>query len=470
MAGSVEQSPYFVDRRQKGLPIADVPKFDLESYAVNYDNHTRIARLKHIAQVCPSLSLEALHLAIPASKNAKDPALYLSLASLLRNIDPNDSLASPDLDWVDKANKMNEQEADRLEHELRGYKNNLIKESIRMGQEDLGTHYLATANFDASAKAYQKMREYCTTPKHIAEMTTKLIYIALLIPQWLHALGSCQKLRALSLKPEDKARFDPIAQACSALACMGQANYRAAANSFMAVDASYVNIGQVAGIDFARCLMTGNDIAVYGGLCALASMDRDELQSLVLENNNFRNFLELEPHIRRAITFFCGAKYSQCLAALEAYRNDYLCDVFLSNHINSLYYMIRSKSIVQYFIPFSSVTLDALATAFPRPGLTTTTSYLIEDELVDMIQRGLLDARIDTVNQTLEAPPRDTREDAHREVMRTADDIEHQLRLKLHKINMVQAGLEILPPKGSKGKGPSSGGWPGQNNPAMSMT
>lgn len=95
-------------------------------------DHTRIARLKHIAQVCPSLSLEALHLAIPASKNAKDPALYLSLASLLRNIDPNDSLASPDLDWVDKANKMNEQEADRLEHELRGYKNNLIKESIRV--------------------------------------------------------------------------------------------------------------------------------------------------------------------------------------------------------------------------------------------------------------------------------------------------------------------------------------------------
>lgn len=322
-----------------------------------------------------------------------------------------------------------------------------------MGQEDLGTHFLAISNFDASSKAYQKMREYCTTPKHIAEMTAKLTYIAINSGQWILAYSNAQKLRTLALRPEDKSRFDPVAQACMGLASLGQANYRVAASAFLGVDPSFANIGTIAGLDFSRAVLTANDIAVYGGLCALASMDRQELQSFVLDNAEFRNFLELEPHIRRAISFFCGGKYSQCLATLEAYRNDYLLDIFLSNHVNRLYQMIRSKSIVQYFVPFSYVTLPSLVAAFPRPGSASTTPELMEEELVDMIQRGVLDARIDTVDQVLVAPPRDSRADAHRGVMDTAEEVEHTLRLKLHKINMTQAGLDIQAPKSTKGKG-----------------
>jgi hypothetical protein len=38
MAHAVEQSPYFTDRRADGgLVVSDAPKFDLESYAANYD-------------------------------------------------------------------------------------------------------------------------------------------------------------------------------------------------------------------------------------------------------------------------------------------------------------------------------------------------------------------------------------------------------------------------------------------------
>ncbi|KAF7845939.1 hypothetical protein BT93_L5892 [Corymbia citriodora subsp. variegata] len=303
------------------------------------------------------------------------------------------------------------------------------------------------------------MREFCTTPKHIAEMTTKLIYISLSSSQWLLANSNCQKLRALALKPEDRARFEPIAQACSGLASLAQGNYPAATQAFLAVDPSYATIGNVAAIDFSRNVMTANDIAVYGGLCALASMDRQELHDSVLENEAFRNFLELEPHIRRAISFFCSGKYSQCLATLESYRNDYLLDMFLGSHVNNIYQIVRSKSMVQYFVPFSQVTLSALAAVFPRPGDHGSSPELLEDELADMIHKGILDARIDTVDQLLIAPPRDARADAHRNVMETADEIEHLLRLKLHRINMTQAGLEVQAPKSGKGKGPMMPGW-----------
>jgi COP9 signalosome complex subunit 1 len=405
--------------------------------------YARINRLSNIAHLCPPLALDALHLAIPASKSAKDTQQYLDLTKLLHQISPDDALAEVDTAWVEKTNKLNEHETERLDNELRGYKNNLIKESIRMGQEDLGTHFLNMNRLELATKAYHKMREFCTTPN------------------WISAVSTAQKARSLTLRPEDKPRFDSVSQACTGLGYLGSGNYGPAAYAFLAVDPSYATVGPVANIDFSHAVMTANDIAVYGGLCALASMDRQQLQDAVLENANFRNFLELEPHIRRAISFFCGAKYSQCLAILEAYRTDYLLDIFLGPHVNMLYHLIRSKSIVQYFVPFSQVTLSALTQAFPKQGGT---SQMMEAELVDMIQRGILNARIDTVDQLLIAPPKDSRADAHRGVIETADEIEHLLRLKLHKINMVQAGLEIQALKTSKGpKNPVPSSWgPGQ--------
>lgn len=44
----------------------------------------------------------------------------------------------PDLAWVDKMTKQVKSETDRLEAELKGYKNNLIKESIRVSNDSVG--------------------------------------------------------------------------------------------------------------------------------------------------------------------------------------------------------------------------------------------------------------------------------------------------------------------------------------------
>ena len=44
-------------------------------------------------------------------------------------------------------------------------------------------------------------------------------------------------------------------------------------------------------------VVTMNDVAICGGLCALASMDWKMLKEEVLNNTMFRNFLKLELHI-----------------------------------------------------------------------------------------------------------------------------------------------------------------------------
>lgn len=317
-----------------------------------------------------------------------------------------------------------------------------------MGNEDLANHFFAIGDLSAAFKAYSKMRDYCTTPKHIAEMTLKQLYVSIAQSNWVVAQSYYLKVHALSLSDDERARYDPILHACLGISHLMQASYKDAAVSFINVGPGYMTPDAQAGIVFQRAVLTPNDVAVYGGLCALATMDRSELQRRVLENSSFRQFLELEPHIRRAISLFCASKYTACMSILESYRVDYMLDYFLQNHFMRLYWMVRSKSIVQWFSAFSIVTLDELAKAFPA-----TQAKSIVDELVDMIRIGQLDARIDLVSNLLISPNQDARFTVMENALDIAKQAERSLRLRLHKVNMSAAGLEIRPPKGQMQNG-----------------
>lgn len=44
-------------------------------------------------------------------------------------------------------------------------------------------------------------------------------------------------------------------------------------------------------------VVSAQDVAVYGGLCALASFDRQELRTHVINNVSFRDFMEVHPEV-----------------------------------------------------------------------------------------------------------------------------------------------------------------------------
>ena len=270
-----------------------------------------------------------------------------------------------------------------------------------MGNEDLGTHYYTIGDLNNAVKAYSRMRDYCTTGPHIASTAFRIIAVAIEQRNWLAVQSQVHKVRNIQLKAEESARNQPKIQAAMGLQQMSSFDYREAALSFVNTDPSLA--------DIYSDVVTSNDVAVYGGLCALASMSRSELQSKVLENSNFRNFLELEPQIRRAITFFCGSKYSQCLEILESYRADYLLDIYLQPLVTDIYKRVRTKSIIQYFQPFSKVTLASMEKMFggntmsngAPNGPGARQNFL--DEIIALIEDGRLGARIDMEHGVLDA-------------------------------------------------------------------
>lgn len=311
-----------------------------------------------------------------------------------------------------------------------------------MGCEDLGQHYHQIGDLANSIKSYSKEREYLQTPSHMIGMNMHLVHVSIDQGNWLSVQSTIQKLRNLQLSSHENEKIQSKLAAAMGLAQLATSNYKEAAASFLDTDPRMISRAEDPNDpDSYNEVLTPNDVAVYGGLCALASMNRNELQHRVLENSSFRNYLELEPHIRRAISFFVSSKYSSCLAILESYKTDYLLDYYLHRHIDEIYFRVRSKAIVQYFVPFSCVTLEALANAF------NTDEDTIERTLVDMIGAGSLDARIDLENRVLLARQVDARAGVHKEALAMAKEYERTAHLRLLRMEIINAGLEVKAPK-----------------------
>ena len=316
-----------------------------------------------------------------------------------------------------------------------------------MAYDDLGHYYHQTGDLTNSVKNYQKEREFCTTTTHVVLMYLRLVHVSIDQANWLAVQSNVQRIQALKEKYPDFHKLNAKLPAAMGIALLCSGSYRNAADKFLEVDPRMTSakLDDPEDEESYNEVLTPNDVAVYGGLCALASMDRTELQKRVLENSSFRNYLELEPHIRRAISFFVSSKYSSCLSILDAYRSDYLLDIHLQKHFEPIYSKIRSKAIQQYFIPFSCVTLSALATAF------NTNEEKIENELSTLIKRGSLDGRIDLVGRVLLANTVDERIKVQEEALSMAKTYENTAHLRLLRIQTLNAKLEVKAPKEKTG-------------------
>ena len=86
--------------------------------------------------------------------------------------------------------------------------------------------------------------------------------------------------------------FEPIQSCASALAELAARRYSSAAKKFLAVSHEHFHYPE---------LVSASNIAIYGGLTALATLSRKDLKEQVLHSANFKLFLELEPVMRETI-------------------------------------------------------------------------------------------------------------------------------------------------------------------------
>eukprot|EP01135_Chromosphaera_perkinsii_P000285 Nk52_evm54s62 gene=Nk52_evmTU54s62 len=365
------------------------------------------------------------------NRNAPDDVDYLDFCVEIESVfTTHNLLANPTKEVLefDPATTRTEQQFDKLDLELKGYRNNMIKESIRMGHNDLGDFHYERGELAQALKCYSRTRDYCTTSRHIVQMCLNVIKVSMELGNWAHVLTYVSKAENTPDIQEDLVVVAKL-KCCAGLAHLAFKKYKRAGICFL--EASY---------DYSNALpevIAAKDVAVYGGLCALATFDRSELKEKVKNNNVFKLYLELEPEIRELMNDFYESKYRSCLNYLDAMKDDLLLDMCLSEHVEPLYEMIRSRAIIQYFSPFLSVDLSRMAEDF------NTTVNGLESELTALIMNDMINARIDSHNKVLHARKVSQRTIAFKKAMEVGEDYKRHIEVGLLQIALKKNNFSI---------------------------
>nr|GEV82453.1 COP9 signalosome complex subunit 1 [Tanacetum cinerariifolium] len=417
--GEEEEQP---EQPPQHRPVISSDHLDIESYASLYSGRTKIARLLFIAEKLGSESaaLDAYRMAYDEIKKGENTLVFREVVQKI-NGRLGGSYGS-DVAWMDSVDRKAESRKEKLENELNAYRTNLIKESIRMGYNDFGDFYYAHGALGDAFKNYVRTRDYCTTAKHIIHMCLNAILVSIEMGQFAHVTSYVSKAE------QNKADLDAITIAklnCAAgLAHLEAKKYKLAARKFL-------DTAPELGNNYSE-VIAAQDVATYGGLCALASFDRAELKAKVIDNINFRNFLELVPEVRELIHDFYSSHYASCLDYLGNLKANLMLDIHLHDHVEMLYTQIRNKALIQYTHPFVSVDLNKMADAFK------TTVAGLQKELEALITDNQIQARIDSHNKILYARHADQRKATFQRVLQTGVEFDRDVRAMLLRANLLK--------------------------------
>lgn len=412
--------------------VTDNYTLDLDAYAAQYNGHTKFDRLQFIASVCPSLACDALKLCLDGLHGGYNGRLERELTLELQKRSPPTQTVFVDMKRFEDILSRAALYREKLDNDLKSYRSNMVKESIRMGFFDLGDHYYNCGDLNNALKYYTRARDYCTVSKHLVNLCLNVIKVSIEMKSWSSVLNYVSKAESTPDVSKDANAMGQL-KCCSALAQLALRSYKEAARLFLLVPFEHSNFPEI---------ITSRDIAVYGGLCALASFDRQDLKRRVMENMDFKNFLELVPEVRELIKAFYYSRYAVILKNMEKIKGDLLLDLHLHPHVTALFCNIREKSLVQYFSPFLSVDMNKMAEAF------STDVKSLETELASLIMRKRIPARIDSDKKILYARQVDQRVSTFSATLDMGLQFEVQSKALLLRAAILQAGLTVASTRG----------------------
>lgn len=413
---------------------------DLDYFATNYAGLTKIRRLLFVAKHCPALELDALRTAHNNVKQTFNTKLYKDIVVKLVEASSRageSETVQTDVNWIETVNKKAAIKLEHLDTDLKNYKSHSIKESIRRGHDDVGDHYLDCGDLNNALKCYSRARDYCINPKHVVNMCLNVIKVSVHLGNWAHVLNFVNKAESsVELMGEQREKPANLVittklKCAAGLAELALKKYKSAAKHFLQASFDHCEYKE---------LISPHNVAVYGGLCALASFDRQELRTKVLSNNSFKLFLELDPQVRDVLHKFYESQYAGCLKILDDIKENFLLDMYLSSHINTLYSQIRNRALIQYFSPYVSADMGKMAESF------NTTIPALEDELTQLILDDQIQARIDSHNKILFAREVDQRSTTFEKAIKMGKEYDKRVKALIIRAAVIRNQIYIKSP------------------------
>lgn len=322
---------------------------------------------------------------------------------------------------------------------------------------ELGALYDDIGDRATAIKSIMRAREYAS-PRHFPEQMLRAFAIAVEDRNWDQASQFVQRARTVLDHATEVQRAQ--ISAAQALDQMVHGRFSEAALEFTRTSPLLE--------DSFNEVLTLDDVAVYGTLCALASFSREQINTQLRENSNFVKIANRVPALLDIVDRFHSCSFGEAFRLLEALRPTLELDPFLAPLLDRLFREVRHRSIVLFFRPYVTVDMRHMAARFDTP------LERLQEELTGLIASGRLDARIDSYKKILVSRHQNQRAASFDRALELADDYVRDARAILLRASVQRHDLSVRPHRRgdddssrATGGGGSGGGGAGSESHTM---
>ncbi|KRX72010.1 COP9 signalosome complex subunit 1 [Trichinella sp. T6] len=350
-------------------------RFDLEEYIKVYSGYAELHRLLFIANRCPSLRAQALLLALQKVKLTSNYHLYsvihgkLTELSKKRSFMGETAITVPpfDADWFEVQKRKAKAKFEKLDQELNVYRCNSIKESIRRGFLYLGEHHLEMGELSKAYKCASKAIQHCCDKTTMLSAQLTFIKLCIYTQRWSEVISVSEAAIATIESENERSRslmpYLGKLYAAKGIAYLCEGEFKKSAHAFLKVD-------------IENFLFPEEKMA--------SKCDAEQLEEISKE----RKLMEENLIVREILQTYIDCQYKKLFSLLDSIRTRLSIDVYIEPHVNSLYMRIRNRSFAQFLYPYSSVSMQTMASTFD------TSVEEIERQLILLIEAGYITDRV----------------------------------------------------------------------------
>ncbi|KAJ2311219.1 hypothetical protein IWW52_002432 [Coemansia sp. RSA 2704] len=356
--------------------------FDLQEYLGGYKGYAKIRRAIYAGERCPDLSVESYRVALgEVEQNTYDAKTFTHLCKTLSQLTGDDIDGS---EWSGRVNKLAKDQDTEIRGELERAKKQVSKRESLRAQKLYVELLQKRGMMDEAVRALQEGRNFCADVKDQALLHIDAARISQIMGRWLQVATYIQRTESVLPDPAE-----PTATELAVLraqSSFGDCKWSVAVSELQALSFDKMLSGGI----FARGVVTARDIALYGTLAGLASLERDQIKAKLIDNVMFGQFLDNMPECQLLLQSYYNSKYADALARLSQIMSFCKLDPVIGPHVAALEQRIKDNIVVLYTQPFASIRMDSMAEA-----LCFSSVKVLEDTLVRMIDSKLIQARID---------------------------------------------------------------------------
>jgi COP9 signalosome complex subunit 1 len=322
---------------------------------------------------------------------------YAAYAAVIRELKALGETVEEDPKFMEKYSKEGELKKQRFLEELNAYKQNMIKESIRLGFNELASHLVEIGLYSEALHTLLKSREVCSNSTHVIRMLTEVVRVAFLNDDYNNVVSYANRIEqtikdANSLPPTSPNittsayKMAESIKVYKAISFMLLGNFEEASRLFLDIDCVALMNDQ----SFStKSSISFSEVALYSVLTLLPSSSMNTKRTKLIN----KDLLELDPIAKDIYESYLGNKYERTMKTVESLmETDFIVDYYLNPVIEPLIKRIKKTFLLEYVVPFKSIKLDHLRTIFGDG---------VVDSLLELGETNALKFKLDLVEDVL---------------------------------------------------------------------